>query len=92
MRDLQNSRVLVTGAGGFLARHIVPKLVAQGAEVTGVDLAPGIENARRLKSKAKLVEGDITEYASIEKATRMSKREMKSFQSIQPPEKFSGRR
>jgi len=67
MRDLKGSKVLVTGAGGFLARHVVPKLVAQGAEVTGIDLASGIENARGFKSKAKLVEADITDYASIER-------------------------
>src|SRR5437870_8348583 len=68
MRDLRGSKVLVTGAGGFLARHLVPKLAAQGAEVVGMDLAPGVENARRFKSKARLVEGDITDYASIERA------------------------
>jgi len=67
MRDLRGSKVLVTGAGGFLARHVVPKLVAQGAEVVGLDLPFGLENARGFKSKANLVEGDITDYASIER-------------------------
>jgi nucleoside-diphosphate-sugar epimerase len=68
MRDLKSSKVLVTGAGGFLARHIVPKLVAQGAEVIGMDLPKGLESARGFKSKAQLVEGDITDSASIERA------------------------
>jgi nucleoside-diphosphate-sugar epimerase len=68
LRDLKGSKVLVTGAGGFLARHVVPKLVAQGAEVIGMDLPKGLESARAFKSKAQLVEGDITDSASIERA------------------------
>ncbi len=32
--DLRGRRVLVTGGGGFIGRHLIPALVSRGAEVT----------------------------------------------------------
>ena len=40
------SRVLVTGAGGFIGHHLVKALVAQGNWVRGVDIkAPEFESS-----------------------------------------------
>lgn len=36
--DWQGKRVLVTGAAGFLARHLIPELLGRGANVTGLSL------------------------------------------------------
>lgn len=34
-------RVLLTGSSGWLGRHLAPRLMARGHEVTGLDVAPG---------------------------------------------------
>ncbi len=67
--SLQNAKVLVTGAGGFLARHTIPRLLDAGAEVIGLDVAKGLgsESLRELGAKVKLVEGDIAKYSDLEK-------------------------
>jgi nucleoside-diphosphate-sugar epimerase len=36
----QSTRVLVTGAGGFIGHHLVSKLKGQGCRVRGVDIKP----------------------------------------------------
>ncbi len=41
--SLQNARVLVTGAGRFLARHTIPRLLDTGAEVIGLDVRKGLD-------------------------------------------------
>jgi len=55
-------RVLVTGAAGFLGRHIAKRFRDSGWDVTGFDLAifeePGVVS----------LQGDLTESASIEQA------------------------
>ncbi len=67
--SLQNAKILVTGAGGFLARHTIPRLLDAGAEVIGFDIKNGLEggNLREVKSKMRLVEGDISKYSDLEK-------------------------
>lgn len=67
--SLQNAKILVTGAGGFLARHTIPRLLDAGAEVTGFDVRSGLDgpNLREVKAKIKLVEGDISNYSDLEK-------------------------
>lgn len=68
-RTLDDSIVLVTGAGGFLAQYIIPKLLSRGAEVVGVDLREGLGAGRTasFKSKARLLECDVTDYSAVEK-------------------------
>ena len=47
-------RVLVTGAGGYIGRHVVTALCSMGAEVLAVDFrTEGIDN------RAKALTGDI---------------------------------
>ncbi len=67
--SLQNAKVLVTGAGGFLARHTIPRLLDTGAEVIGLDVRNGLDgpNLREMKVRVKLVEGDISKYPDLEK-------------------------
>ena len=40
LTGLENRNVLVTGAGGFLGRHLLPQLLACGANVTGLVRSP----------------------------------------------------
>jgi nucleoside-diphosphate-sugar epimerase len=62
MNSLDHSRILMTGAGGFLGSHIIDELVKLNADVVGVDLKKGLEsgNLKGLESKMQAVEADIT--------------------------------
>lgn len=42
-------RVLVTGAAGFVGRRLVPRLEAEGAEVSGVDLEVDVADPRAVE-------------------------------------------
>ena len=62
-KPLNQAHVLVTGAAGFIGSHLVDRLLAEGARVTGVDnfLTGRRENIAHLEGKSKfnLIEGDV---------------------------------
>jgi len=57
-------KVVVTGAGGFLGRHLVAGLLARGDRVVAVDLCIG----RALPEGAETVTADVTDRAAMETA------------------------
>lgn len=62
--NLSGKRVLVTGASGFLGRHLVARLVAQGCQVRAL-----VRSRLKVKSLtaagAETVVGDVTDLASL---------------------------
>jgi UDP-glucose 4-epimerase len=60
--DLSGRRVLVTGGSGFIGRHVVSELSADGAQVRVVDLQPHVDPS------VDVVIGDIADPAVLEQA------------------------
>ncbi len=59
MTDLRGARVAVTGATGFLGRHIVDELVGRGARVVGVVRSP--ERVPELAARVELRQADLAD-------------------------------
>ncbi len=56
----QNKRVLITGAGGFIGRHLIDFTINRGAKVLGLTRSPTVHPAIRV--------GDISNWKFIRKA------------------------
>lgn len=70
MGNWQGRRVLVTGAYGFLASHLIERLVAEGASVVGlVRDQPADSYLRRqgLESRITLAPGDLVDFAAVKR-------------------------
>ncbi|MBN1779923.1 SDR family NAD(P)-dependent oxidoreductase [bacterium] len=62
-------KILLTGATGFLGRHIVRKLNAEGADVRAL-VRNTSQTAHLESSKLTFIEGNLRDRASIEKAVK----------------------
>lgn len=62
------SRYLVTGATGFLGRHLVAQLVAEGHDVVALVRTPGVDFGVDGPGKIEQAKGDILDRASVEAA------------------------
>jgi nucleoside-diphosphate-sugar epimerase len=63
--------VLVTGASGFIGRHLVPRLIARGRRVSGLVRAASRSDELRAAGVQVLI-GDVTDRAAIERALERS--------------------
>ncbi len=71
MADWQGRRVLVTGAYGFLASHLIEALLGRGAEVIGLVRDRPAESYLRLQGleeRITLAPGDLTDFAAVKRA------------------------
>jgi dTDP-glucose 4,6-dehydratase len=73
----QGKKICVTGAGGFIASHLVEALVAQGAQVRAFVRYnsrgdPGLLRlvSRRILEKVSLVAGDLRDLPAVREAVR----------------------
>ena len=71
------SRVLVTGAAGFIASHVVDRLLDQGLRVTGLDNFDPYYDPRQKRRNVRralehtdytLIEGDVADAETLERA------------------------
>ncbi len=67
-KNSSRSRVLITGAGGFLGHHLANALAGEGVEVTGL-LLPD-EDDTRLNKEITVIRGDLTHPRSFEDSVR----------------------
>jgi dihydroflavonol-4-reductase len=67
---VSDSRILVTGATGFLGAHVVSALVERGREVVALVRDPEAKLAQKLAAqpKVQLATGDVLDGASVEAA------------------------
>ena len=74
---LNDKKVLVTGAEGFIGSHLTEKLVEMGADVTALIQYNSFNNwgwietfDKRVKDQIRVFTGDIREYDNISKAVK----------------------
>jgi dTDP-glucose 4,6-dehydratase len=73
MASLSDSRVLVTGASGFIGSHLTRRLVAEGAEVHALTPAVSSVYPGRLldvRNKIRLHEANITDRSAMDELAR----------------------
>lgn len=51
-------KVIVTGAGGFIGRHVIAELLSRGHEVTAVDRDPGLRDKLDSDRRCRLIQWD----------------------------------
>jgi UDP-glucose 4-epimerase len=61
-------RVLVTGAAGFIGSHVAQRLVADGAQVVGIDDLSTGKRSNLADTGLRLVEGSILDPAALDEA------------------------
>jgi nucleoside-diphosphate-sugar epimerase len=66
-QQISDTRVAVTGAGGFIGSALCRRLVAEGAEVVGLDVAPDAEQRVRATG-GEFAAADVTDRAALESA------------------------
>src|SRR5215467_1458560 len=67
----KGSRVLVTGAAGFIGSHLVDALVELGASVVALDdLSGGCDNLASSQSRIESIRGSILDDAALERAVK----------------------
>jgi nucleoside-diphosphate-sugar epimerase len=66
--DWKNTRVLVTGAGGFIGSHLVDRLRALGADVTGFLRYNSRHDRGFFPDGCHEVRGDLCDFPTVEKA------------------------
>lgn len=62
-------KMLVTGGTGFAGSHLVRRLLAEGHDVTSLDLRPGRFDDELRAAGARLLQGSVTDRASVDEAT-----------------------
>lgn len=62
---MMNKRILVTGAGGYIGRHVVTSLLDMGAEVVAADFRLDDVDARAKKWEGNIFEGKTGIYQSM---------------------------
>lgn len=60
--------ILVTGASGYIAGALIPSLLEQGYQVRCLARHPERLVFREIFSRVELVQGDVTDYASVNRA------------------------
>jgi nucleoside-diphosphate-sugar epimerase len=68
--DWTGKKVLVTGAGGFIGSHLVDRLTALGAEVTGFIRYNSRNQHGFLGPDCRVALGDLASYESVEAAAK----------------------
>jgi GDP-4-dehydro-6-deoxy-D-mannose reductase len=66
---MKSGRVLITGISGFVGSHLAEYVLEQGLEVYGtIRWRSKLDNIEHIKDKLKLIEGDIRDSYSMQKA------------------------